>query len=148
VIRAILLPLDGSEHSLKALDLASDLAEKHRAKLLLLHVIECRALPASLREFIGMEHLAGPPEWAREQLLGEDIVRAAHEKAQAKGVAATETIIEEGDPAKIIVEVAQRENADLIVVGARGLSDLEGLLMGSVAHKVSHLAKCTVVTVK
>lgn len=148
MIKRILVALDGSEHSFKALDLASDVAQKFGADLTLLHVVTSRALPAPLREFLGKEHLHGPPKWAQEQLVGENIVRAAEEKARARGATVGQVIIEDGDPSKVIVEVAERINADLLVMGSRGLSDLEGLILGSVAHKVSHLSHCTVVTVK
>ena len=55
---------------------------------------------------------------------------------------------EYGDPAERILDCAKREHVDMIVMGTRGLSDLKGLLMGSVSHKVSHLADCACVTVK
>jgi len=53
-----------------------------------------------------------------------------------------------GDAAEEIVAAAEKVKADLIVIGTRGLSDLEGLVMGSVSHKVIHLAHCPCVTVK
>jgi nucleotide-binding universal stress UspA family protein len=56
--------------------------------------------------------------------------------------------VEVGDPASAIVSVATAEKPDMLVMGSRGLGDIQGLLMGSVSHKVSHLAPCTVVTVK
>ncbi len=59
-----------------------------------------------------------------------------------------QSLVEDGDAARQILECAKRQNADLIIVGSRGLSDLKGLLMGSVSHKVSELAKCTCITVK
>ena len=56
--------------------------------------------------------------------------------------------IEVGDPAAAILEVAKGRKADLIVMGSRGLGDLQGLLLGSVSHKVGHLADRTCITVK
>ena len=58
------------------------------------------------------------------------------------------TLTSEGDPADCILETAAREKADMIVIGSRGLSNLKSLLVGSVSHKVSHLADCTCVSVK
>ena len=57
-------------------------------------------------------------------------------------------VVKQGDPAKCILAAIDEESADFVVMGSRGLSDLKGLLMGSVSHKVSHLAPCTCVTVK
>ena len=59
----------------------------------------------------------------------------------------TEYIVRMGSPADVILEEAARVGVDAIVMGSRGLSDIKGLLVGSVSHKVLHAAKCTVVTV-
>jgi nucleotide-binding universal stress UspA family protein len=53
-----------------------------------------------------------------------------------------------GNPARLIVEHASEVKADLIVMGNRGLSDLRGLLMGSVSHQVAQLAQCGVLLIK
>jgi nucleotide-binding universal stress UspA family protein len=63
-------------------------------------------------------------------------------------VTAVETLIRVGQPARTIVHVAEQLEVDCIVMGSRGLGDFEGLLLGSVSHKVASLAKCTCVTVK
>ena len=47
-----------------------------------------------------------------------------------------------------VLEAARKHEADIIVMGTRGLGGLEGLIMGSTAHKVSHLAPCTCITVR
>ncbi len=54
----------------------------------------------------------------------------------------------DGDPAERILEYAERESADCIVMGSRGLSDVRGLVLGSVSHKVSNRAVCTCIAVK
>jgi len=54
----------------------------------------------------------------------------------------------EGDPAGRIVEAARKRGADLIVIGSRGLGDLQGMLLGSVSHKVAQLAPCTCIIVR
>ena len=53
-----------------------------------------------------------------------------------------------GDPVKEILRHAEEDAANLIVMGSRGLGDLQGLLMGSVSHKVSQLSPCSCITVK
>ena len=58
------------------------------------------------------------------------------------------TLLEDGDPASTILRVAKGLDADMIVLGSRGLGDAKGLLLGSVSHKVAHFAECTCVSVK
>ena len=54
----------------------------------------------------------------------------------------------EGDPAEVVLDLATKHKADMIVMGSRGLSDFKGLLLGSISHKVSAQAECTCITVK
>jgi len=56
--------------------------------------------------------------------------------------------VEEGNPTRHILNIAEKSKIDMIVMGSRGLSELKGLLIGSVSSKVSHLCTCTCVTVK
>ncbi|NQU72224.1 MAG: universal stress protein, partial [Rhodospirillales bacterium] len=48
----------------------------------------------------------------------------------------------------VIIEYAEQHDIDMIVIGSRGLGDLKGMLLGSVSHKVAHLAECSCITVK
>jgi nucleotide-binding universal stress UspA family protein len=80
--------------------------------------------------------------------LGEIIVNEATEIAKKKRVAKVERVAAEGDPAEKILEHAKKSKADLIVVGTRGLTRIGEFVLGSVSHKVVHLAKCPCLTVK
>ena len=86
---------------------------------------------------------------SREELekAGEQIIEAAKEVAVQHGCKNVKTEIEGGDPAEVIVETAKSEGADMIVIGSRGLSNISGLLMGSVSHKVTSMAKSPVLVV-
>ena len=148
MVKKILVPVDGSDHAFKALDLASDLAAKEGATVLLLYVIASRELPASIPHFAEVEHIEGPPEWIYERLVAKNIVQTALERAQELGLTKIETLLREGDPAKVIADVANTQGVDMVVMGTRGLSDVRGVLFGSVAHKVNHMVPCTVITVK
>ena len=148
MIKNIVVPLDGSDSGFKALELACDLAEKYQATLLLLHVVPSRELPESVRHFAQIEGIEGPPELVYEKVVAKNVLETGIKQAQEKGVKSVNELIGYGDPAKTIVEVATKRHADTIVMGTRGLGHVKGLVMGSVAHKVSHLADCTVISVK
>jgi nucleotide-binding universal stress UspA family protein len=82
------------------------------------------------------------------QAMGDRLMSRARAHAQEKGVQQVRTILEDGDPAATILRLAKGLDVDMIVLGSRGLGDVKGLLMGSVSHKVAHLAECTCVAVK
>jgi nucleotide-binding universal stress UspA family protein len=176
-MKRILVALDGSEHSDKALDLASDLAAKHGAELVLLHVIPDRPLSDAERRMAETEYLeevvtsadvqsmlaaGGDPRLTAERLLshsagvarrfheamGERLLGDARRRAAEHGARNVQTLAADGNPARAILARAQDLAADMVVLGSRGLGDAQGLLLGSVSHKVAHLATCTCVTVK
>lgn len=174
MFKTIVVATDGAEHGKKAVALASDLALKYDAKMVLIHVLQYGPIPEGLQRMLKTERLveptaagktkpvAGVPRWltavttAKENseelrlaaVAAEHIVSQAERVLRDKGVKNVHTTVEDGDAARRILECAKRENADLIIVGSRGFSDLKGLLMGSVSHKVSELATCTCITVK
>lgn len=173
MFKTILVPTDGSDHATKATTLAADIAEKYDARLVLLHVMARGPLPEAWRHMAEVEHVVEPgaPAMAgiptaniptpstpgrtagdrnREVLefVGRKVLNAGVEIAKEKGVKDCVTALEDGNPVKRILDYADKEDANLIVMGSRGLSDFNGLLMGSVSHKISHLAKCTCITVK
>jgi nucleotide-binding universal stress UspA family protein len=145
----ILVGVDGSAPSLKAVDFAADLASKYNAELILLKVIEYRPpeLEAAVEAYARSEHM---PAAEAELVLtmADDILDNARREALAKG--ATQISIEPsfGEPAAQIIAAARDREADLIVVGSRGQGRLAGLLLGSVAQKVVSLAHCPVVVVR
>ncbi len=146
----ILLAADGSDPSQKALDYAVLLAKSAPAKLLVLHVQKRHgreSIPPELAELQRIEHIRVTEA---EVLHGvaETVAATAEQQARAKGVAETGRLVVEGDPAREIIAAAKANNADTIVIGSRGLGDLEGLLLGSVSHKVAQAAPCTCVIVR
>ena len=175
MFKTIVAATDGSDHAHKAVDLATDLAQKYGAELVLLHVLDFDKNTEALRRLAESEHLTGPNRPAGGfnfaniptelagalranedhvsirkaiEVIARQILADAKETALDKGVKRVRHAVEEGDPARCILDCARRENADLIVLGSRGLGDLKGLLLGSVSHKVSQLAECSCVTVK
>jgi nucleotide-binding universal stress UspA family protein len=82
------------------------------------------------------------------RVLGAKVLEAAEGAVKARGIAGVSRVLEDGTAAQCIVEAAAREHADTIVMGHRGLGDIEGITLGSVSNKVSHLADCTVIMVR
>lgn len=89
-----------------------------------------------------------PPPWELVEAIGQQIIARAEKAAAKAGVKKVTSVMVEGDPADVILDVAASKKADIIVLGSRGLSDLKGLLLGSVSHKVSAQAGCACLTVK
>lgn len=141
----ILVPIDGSVHSQNALSLACKLSEKESTKVYLVHIPE---VIDNKEKLIWDVSFFGAEENSNElYLAGEEFLKEAESYAKAKGVKNVETVIKLGKPVSVILEVSKQEGVDVIVMGSRGLSDLGGMVAGSVSHKVGHLAQCSVVTV-
>lgn len=176
MIKTILVAIDGSDHANKALILAGDLAEKYDAKLVIVHVllrdmgvyelkqlVDVDALPKEVQD--EMERLEALPLAAASmegigttfplpigadvlQAVAARIVEEARKSAADKGVKDITVTIVEGSPAEQILAAANKEDANMIVMGSRGLSNLKGMLVGSASHKVAQLCECTCITVK
>ena len=143
----IVCAVDGSEHSLQAARVASQLAANFGAKLTFLTVTKKIRVTDEIRHYMEMEHLTGEPQYVLDEMT-EQILESAHEAAEEAGVASAKTEVKVGPPARTIVEYATKSGADAIVLGSRGQGDIEGMLLGSVSHKVANLAKQTVIAVK
>ena len=104
-------------------------------------------MPNEMRELARLEHIRITEHDIR-QAGANELLHNAESQAREHGATKIEQVIEEGDPTRCILASAEAHGADLIVMGSRGLGDLQGLLLGSVSHKVGHLAKCTCITVR
>ena len=136
----ILVAIDGSETSIRGLETAIALAKPLGAKLHLLHVVRDMQLPKELQKLMEVENIKGPREDVLK-LVGDRILNQAKRVAESKGVKGVADDIGTGDPASSIVKHAERNGIDLIVMGSRGLGQVESLLLGSVSRKVSSMAK-------
>lgn len=144
----ILVPVDGSDHAIRALRVACELAKAENRKLRLLHVVPKAGVPSGLKRFAEVEHIHSPPEYLYETAIAEGVLNTARDQALSDGAESVECSVELGDATKGILQVAAREAVDTIVMGTRGLSDIQGMVFGSVAHKVAHAAECQVIVVK
>lgn len=137
--RKILVAVDGSRSAREAARRGAALANLCGAQVLLVH---CRR---------GVPEYLGEPYYQRlldRQLAQvEELMEPCRVVLRDAGVAFEERVLE-GDPARAVCEAARVEECDLIVMGTRGLSDFEGLLLGSVVHKVLVWAPCPVLAVR
>ena len=150
MVETILVPTEGSDHADKAVAFAADIAQKYQADIVLLHVLSDPGggrVSGELRGLARLEHL-DIAECDFRQAGASELLQRAEALAREHGADRIDRVIEEGDPTRRILACAEDRGADLIVMGSRGLGDLPGLLLGSVSHKVGHLAKCTCITVR
>ncbi len=133
----ILVAIDASGYSLRVVPTAMELARQFRSAVFVLHVVEHG------RGRSAVYSTESPPEEVR--LVG-DAVRLM----RGAGVDAAGTVhdVAPGHVARDIVETAAAQNSDLIVMGSRGLSDVQGILLGSVTHKVMQLAPIAVLVAR
>ena len=148
MIQKVLVAVDGSKHSLKAVDYATDIALKYDCEMYLLHVVDKVEIPEEVKEYASVEKIEDPPEYLVFNEIGNRILKRVGEATKKKGVREVHTVILEGDPADKITEFARHNNIDWIFLGNRGLGGVKGLLMGSVSNKVCQLADSTCITVK
>jgi nucleotide-binding universal stress UspA family protein len=147
MFKRILVPIDGSAHSTKAAEKAIELARTFKSELVLLHVARKYDLPDQLKDYIKAEHLTAHDMLAIDEAT-KRVIADIKVNAEEKGIRKIKTVFREGKPARSIVDYARKAQVDAIVMGSRGLSELESALLGSVSHKVATLADCTVMIVK
>jgi nucleotide-binding universal stress UspA family protein len=147
MIKKILVATDGSEHAEKAIDYACDVGLKYGAMVYVLHVVNKSGITKRLLGLIEEHRKVKNVDVLLKQ-IGERIIGAAKNEVEKKGLKKVHLLLIEGDPAESIIKVAQKKRVDLIVMGSRGLGNLEGVFLGSVSHKVCNLADCSCMTIK
>lgn len=150
MIEKLLVAVDGSGHSLKAVEYAATMAAACNAKIFILTVLKPSQTPKvseGLRNYAKLEHIESADAEAMK-LLSSELLAHAADIAREKGVSDIVKLVETGPVARTIVDIARRKKADIIVVGSRGLGNIEATLRGGVSHRVELLARCPVLTVK
>jgi nucleotide-binding universal stress UspA family protein len=138
VFQKILLAVDGSEHSEKAVPVAGDLGRRYRCEVVVLHVREHELT------WGGGDVDVETSEEAMD--LVDGVVRRLKDEGTSERGEVVRVPL--GQTSRAILDMCSDEGTDLIVMGTRGLSDWGRLLMGSVAHKVVHLADVPVLVVR
>lgn len=137
MFKKILVGTDGSDSASKAVDHAAELAKAMGAQLVVLTAY------ASPRSDVGSTF--GRADAYPGQEIGQAILRDA-EKHIGEGLT-VKTVVREGDPAEGLIDVAEEEGVDLIVVGNKGMTGAKRFLLGSVPNQISHHAPSNVLIV-
>ncbi|MCV0431699.1 universal stress protein [Nitrosopumilus sp.] len=134
----ILVPLDGSVYSEKALERACELVNTFDSSLILIYVVE-KSLPINLldrKEYLDIL-----------RKFGTKVLKKANVKLAKRGITA-KTFLKEGNIVSEIQKTAKKEKCNLIIVGNKGLGSVSRLLLGSISNKISQSSSCSVLIVK
>lgn len=142
-IERIVFPTDFSEGASHALHYAVDLAKKYNAKLHILHVIYdfTKATGSHIPHISADELYKELNTWAIKEIDKSSL-------EETRGLAGVEKTVLEGIPYEEIINFAEKEKADIIVIGTYGRSGLERFIFGSTAERVVRRATCPVLTVR
>lgn len=176
-MKRLLVAIDGSDHSQRALGVAADLAHRHAAHLLLVHVVTEHDPSEAARRAIEVEFAnelvvrsraslrdqstAGDTQQAGailshhrdvsriiNTIMGESLLASASERLHDEELVDIEVLLVEGHAEERILQFAEERDVDTIVMGCRGTGRLGSILLGSVSQAVAHAATCSVVMVK
>lgn len=137
--KKILLPVDGSNPSMRAAENALALAKVTNAEIVLVHCH--KPFPVVLGEPYFQKVITGIMDRSNQ------LLEPYRKLLLSGGVRFTERILE-GPAGNVISEVAQIEKCDIVIMGSRGRTNLQGLLLGSVANRVLHSAPCPVLVIR
>ncbi|MBE7413065.1 MAG: universal stress protein [Leptospiraceae bacterium] len=139
-IKRILIPIDGSASSKKALELGISIAKAAKAEVFVLEVVE---------EFGPLPGYYENPPAGKERVkwISDQRLEKVHTILDSSDIK-WKRLVEEGYPAEKICEVASKEKIDQIVIGSRGNSAFARFLVGSVSDRVVHHAPCSVTVVR
>lgn len=136
--KKILVALDGSEHSNRALNEAINLSKMAGSEITMIHISPTKSSVILSSNQNLYEKLKND---------GENMLAEAKKKAESEGIK-VQTLLLEGEVVNQIVTTAKKGDYDLIVVGARGLTELEAIMLGSISEGVLKKAPCPVIVTR
>lgn len=137
----ILVPVDGSDISYRALDSALFLSERLASKITAIHVIE-KVPTVYIQSQKVLDELLETHKNESQKILDE-----CSSIATKKGIAINTTLLE-GNPASTILEFSQMEKYEVIIIGSRGMGHFKELILGSVSSKILHHSSCAVLLIR
>ncbi|WP_436644383.1 universal stress protein [Microbaculum sp. FT89] len=145
MFKHILVPVDGSENALKALEKAVELKALTGGELTVLTIYRHHSMLEASFSMVRPEEPGNMDDLMRE--AAREVAESAKARAGELGVGDVRAFVRNGPVARNIVAFAEEHGVDLIVIGSRGLGSIESYLLGSVSHKVTGTAKCPVLVV-
>jgi nucleotide-binding universal stress UspA family protein len=139
--KTVVVGVDGSPNSRKALTWAAAEAAEHGAELVVLNVWEHTLLPPAGSVSVSERYV---PDTS--QRTAEDLLKEIKEELGDNPPVVVQPRVKEGNPAKVLIE--ESADADLLVVGTRGHGGFRGLVLGSVSQHVAGYARCSVAVVR
>jgi nucleotide-binding universal stress UspA family protein len=143
--KQILVPVDGSENALKALERAVEIAKLTGARLTVLTIYRHHSMLEASFSMVRVEEPGNMDDIMRD--AAKEVAEQAKARAIELGATDVRAFVKNGPVSRHIVTFAEEHDIDLIVIGSRGLGSFENYLLGSVSHKVTGMAKCPVLVV-
>lgn len=137
----ILVPVDGSDISYRALDSSLFLSERLGSKITAIHVIE-KVPTVYIQSQKILDEILETHKNESQKILDE-----CSSIASKKGITIN-TILLEGNPASTILEFSQMEKYEVIIIGSRGMGHFKELILGSVSSKILHHSLCPVLLIR
>ena len=147
MIKSIVVGIDGSEASERALRLACAIAKQFGAALQIIHTPRDETVTYAAEAISGFYVGANAAHQDLLREAAEKLIEKAQGIATEEGLDNVEAHVAHGDPARDVLDRAKAASADLIVTGRRGLGDLGALVLGSTSHQISKHAHCPCLTV-
>ncbi|MCP5087965.1 MAG: universal stress protein [Rhodobacteraceae bacterium] len=144
MFKNIVVAVDGSDPSNRAISIACDLAKNYHSDIHLVHTPELDTAVGAL----GVSAVSFEPTDKQIEEAGKRVMDNAQKQADIAGHPAKSAIMGNGTPAQEVLSATKKKNADLIVTGRRGLGNIAALVLGSTSQKIAHDAPCAVLTVK
>lgn len=137
----VLVPVDGSDNSYRALDAALLFSEKLGSNITVVNVMEQVPITHIESEKLLSELLEA---YKKEN---QEILSKCSRIATEKGLS-IKTLLLQGNPASVILDYCKKENFELIVMGSRGMGKFKQLILGSVSSKIVHHCQCAVLLIR
>ena len=137
----ILVPVDGSDNSYKALEASLVLSEKLGSNISVVNVMEQVPITHIESEKLLSELLEA---YKKEN---QEILSKCSDIARQKGIT-IKTVLLQGNPAPAILDYSKKENFDLVIMGSRGMGKFKELILGSVSSKIVHHSPCAIMIIR